>query len=181
MRTKTWERDKHTNHRLTINMHAGTHIDGPMHLSASTTYLNELPAETFVGEGCLLDVRGEAVIGCRDEYEDRIQEGQIVLLYTGHGERFAEADYFSAHPVVGEELAELFVRKRVKMVGMDLPSPDRPPFAVHRLLFRHGILLLENLANLDRLADAKAEAFEVIALPLKIRADSSPARVLARV
>lgn len=30
---KTLQRDHYNNHQLNINMHAGTHIDGPMHLT----------------------------------------------------------------------------------------------------------------------------------------------------
>lgn len=32
--------DHYSNHQLSINMHAGTHIDGPMHLLDSKKYIN---------------------------------------------------------------------------------------------------------------------------------------------
>lgn len=65
------------------------------------------------------------------------------------------------------------------MIGLDTPSPDRYPFAVHKHLLEHGVLILENLARLDQLLTATS--FEVIALPLNVKADSSIARVVARV
>jgi kynurenine formamidase len=65
------------------------------------------------------------------------------------------------------------------MVGMDMPSPDKYPFEIHKLLFDNGIYIIENLMNLDKLLGIKK--FEVIALPLKIKADSSIARVVAKV
>ena len=49
----------------------------------------------------------------------------------------------------------------------------------HKLLFDNGIYIIENLMNLDKLLGIKK--FEVIALPLKIKADSSIARVVAKV
>jgi kynurenine formamidase len=32
LHSKKFQTDYYNNHQLTINMHAGTHIDGPMHL-----------------------------------------------------------------------------------------------------------------------------------------------------
>lgn len=64
------------------------------------------------------------------------------------------------------------------MVCLDMPSPDKYPFDVHKYLFGHGIFIAENLTNTDRLLSLTA--FEMIALPLLIRADSSPARIIAR-
>lgn len=173
------QRDHYNNHLLTINMHAGTHMDGPMHLTDSTTYLNEVPIDRFIGEGCLIDVEGEREIGYRPEYESLIREESIVLVHTGHDRLFGQPGYFEDYPVLTVPFAELLVRKRVKIVGLDTPSPDRYPFEVHRHLFANDVLILENLANVDKLLGA--EAFEITALPLRIRADSSIARVIARI
>ncbi|WP_339322027.1 cyclase family protein [Paenibacillus sp. FSL W8-0194] len=176
---KTLQRDHYNNHQLNINMHAGTHIDGPMHLTDRRVYLSEYSPDKFIGEGCLLNVRGEREIGYQPAYEERIKEHGIVLLHTGHGKRYGHSDYFTDYPVLTLGLAELFVRKNVKLVGLDTPSPDKFPFEVHKYLFEHDILLIENLTNLDGMEGAGS--FEVIAMPLYIQADSSIARVVARV
>lgn len=76
-------------------------------------------------------------------------------------------------------LARFLLSRKVKMLGMDLPSPDEYPFPVHKLLLENNVYILENLTNLDKLLNLSA--FEVIAFPLKMRADSSIARVVARV
>jgi hypothetical protein len=65
------------------------------------------------------------------------------------------------------------------MLGMDTPSPDRAPYQVHQSLLSAGIYIIENLTNLNKLTGEKY--FEIISLPLKIKANSSPARVLARI
>lgn len=61
---------------------------------------------------------------------------------------------------------------------MDTPSPDRVPYAVHRLLLASNILIMENLAHLDQLLGVAQ--FEVFALPLKLHADAAPVRVVAK-
>lgn len=178
--SKVYERDFYNNHQLTINMHAGTHIDGPMHLLDRKEYLSEIPLETFIGEGVVIDVSGGMKeIAYKEEYEERIKNNQIVLLYTGFGSRFGQPGYFSDHPVLTMEFAQLIVKKQIKMIGLDMPSPDRDPFEIHKCLFENRILIAENLTNLDQLLHVPA--FEVIALPLSIRADSSIARIIARI
>ncbi|RCW39617.1 cyclase family protein [Paenibacillus prosopidis] len=179
VQSKYIQHNYYNNHQMTINMHAGTHIDGPMHLIDCTVYLNEFPLETFIGEGCLLDVSEETTINYKEEYEQLIKQKQIVILYTGHSKFFGQSKYFEDYPVLTVEFAELLVRKQVKMIGLDTPSPDKYPFEVHKCLFQNKILITENLTNVEQLLHVKS--FEIIALPLHIRADSSIARVIARV
>jgi kynurenine formamidase len=177
--SKHISKDYYNNHQLSINMHAGTHIDGPMHLLDVQQYIDEFPVEQFVGEAVLLDVCGVSAITYQEEYEELIQEEQIVIVYSGHGELYGQPSYFTDYPVLTEEFVDLLIRKRVKMIGLDTPSPDKYPFDMHKKLFGNHILIIENLKHVERLLGINA--FEIIALPLRIQADSSIARVIARV
>jgi len=177
--SKHYEKDSYSDHMLSINMHAGTHIDGPMHLTGRNVYINEFPLDTFIGDSCLLDVSGEHVIDYKAEYEQAIRTGQIVILHTGHSKRYGEPDYFTAYPPITLAFAEMLVRKGVKMIGLDTPSPDYEPFEVHQYLFQNNVLIIENLTNVEQLLTVSS--FEIIALPLNIKADSSIARVIARI
>jgi len=179
VRSKHIKQDGYTNHQLSANMHAGTHIDGPMHLLDCDKYLNEFPVETFIGEGCLLDVSQDRTIDYKAEYEQHIQQKQIVLLYTGYSQYYGQPRYYTDHPVLTLQFAELLVRKQVKMIGLDFPSPDSYPFEIHKYMFQHDILIIENLTNVEKLL--QVPSFEIIALPLSIKADSSLARVVAKV
>jgi kynurenine formamidase len=121
IQSKYIQEDYYNNHYLKINMHSGTHIDGPMHLLDTTTYLNEFPLDTFIGEGSVLDVSGETIIDYKEEYEELIQQKQIVILYTGHSKYFGQSKYFTDYPTLTTEFAGLLIRKEVKMVGLDTP------------------------------------------------------------
>ncbi|MDD4296161.1 MAG: cyclase family protein [Ruminiclostridium sp.] len=171
--------DKYNNHTLEINMHSGTHIDSPMHLTDSKNYMSDLPLESFIADGSIFDVRNQSVIKFETEYEKLIKEDSIVLLYTGYDKYYGTKEYYENHPCVDMELCKLLIKKNIKMLGMDTPSPDRYPFEIHKLLFKNNIYILENLTNLDQLL--YAEKFEVTALPLKIKADSSITRAVARI
>lgn len=77
-----------------------------------------------------------------------------------------------------EEFAETMVKAHVKIVGMDILAPDVAPFPTHKILLGNGILIIENLVNLEKLMDIPT--FEVIALPMKLQSDAAWVRVVAR-
>ena len=176
---KYLEEDKYNNFRLEIGMHAGTHIDTPMHLTKRKTFINEIPLNNFVGNGCLLDVRGEKIIGFKQEYIDVVNENDIVILFTSHSDKYGTKEYYKNHPVINEELADFFIEKKIKMLGMDLPSPDKYPFEIHKKMFQNNILIIENLTNLFELVNINN--FNIIAFPLKIKAEASIVRVIASI
>ena len=176
--SKHLDEDGYNNYYLKIGMHSGTHIDTPMHLTSGSRYISDYPLDRFVGEGCVIDVRGREFITMEKEYHAEIQRGAIVLFCTGHSRLFGTEEYFKSYPVLEPELADFLISRGVKMVGLDSPSPDRYPFTVHKKLLGSDILIAENLTNLQRLLSAGR--FEVLALPLNIEADSSIARVAAR-
>ncbi|NLL88610.1 MAG: cyclase family protein [Firmicutes bacterium] len=173
------DKDGSNNSRLETGMHAGTHLDLPSHFLDSNVSVDQLAVERFAGTGCLLDVRNEQVIDMKPEYETNVQENDIVLLFTGFGRHLKSDSYFTDHPVVDQRLAEFFAAKKIKMVGMDLPSPDREPFEIHRILLQADILIMENLTSLNLLLGVRN--FEVIAFPLKVKAEAALLRAVARV
>lgn len=177
-KTASFEDDGYTLFNIETGLHVGTHIDIPMHMSNSKKYISEYTIDKFIGNGVLLNVVGEKVIGIKDEYYKRIKENDIVLLYTGFSEKFGEEDYFKEYPIVSEEFAEFLVRKKIKMLGVDSPSPDKSPYNIHKVLCENNIPILENLTNLKNLL--YVEDFEVFAQPLKINAEASLVRAFAR-
>lgn len=176
---KYLDTDKHNNHRLDISMHSGTHIDSPMHLTDCKQYISELSLKSFIADGCVLDVRNQAIIKLKAEYDTLIKENSIVLLYTGFDTYYGAKKYYENYPCMDIELCKFLIEKNIKMVGMDIPAPDRYPFEIHKLLFKNNIYVMENLTNLDQLLNI--DRFEVIAFPLKVKADSSMTRAVARI
>jgi kynurenine formamidase len=176
---KNLQSDGYSNFRLLAEMHVGTHIDGPAHMIPGSITISQLPPEQFAGKGVIIDVRGEKLIEFRESFRNEILKGTIVLFYSGLDTSFGEPEYFSNHPVMSEELALFLADQKIKIVGFDWPSPDHHPYPIHKILLKNNILLLENLTNLDQLLNEPD--FEMFAFPLKIEADSSLVRVVARV
>jgi kynurenine formamidase len=174
-----FSRDGFNNFRFTGGMHTGTHIDGPMHMTKSVCFIDDLSLDQFIGTGCLLNASGMGIISCTPEFKSAIVPESIVLIYTGFGKHFGSEEYYKNHPVVSMELARYLVQLKIKMVCLDMPSPDKSPYEVHTLLLNNSVLIAENLAGMEKLLTIKN--FEIIALPMPLHADSSPARIVARI
>ena len=175
----SYGKEGHTNFLLSTGMHAGTHLDGPMHLTKSLSRMSELPMDMFAGEGFLVDVVGKKLIDLPESAFDLLLPGSVVLFYTGFDRYFSQQDYYLSYPELSEATARILVEKKVKIVGMDFPSPDYAPFLIHDILLNNQVLILENLTNLSALIPYRE--FELLAFPLKIQSDSSPVRVVARI
>jgi len=175
------ETDGFVSYRLDSGLHIGTHIDAPMHMVHDKRLMSDFDISNFIGKGVLLNVVGESPIIMKSDYEQIIHENSIVLLYTGH-DRFwydSPEKYYTKYPSIDPLLAEFLVSRKIKILGMDMPSPDHAPFNIHKIFLGNDIFLLENLTNLQLLDDISD--FEVMAFPLKITAEGSFVRAVCRV
>lgn len=175
----TVTRDGYATYFLSSNLHAGTHMDMPSHILPDKRMASDFSLDHFSGQGILLDVRGQAMISYQQSYEQLVKENSVVVLYTGHDEFYGSSSYFSEHPVITEDFSDFLIRKQVKILGMDMPSPDKTPYNRHKQLLNAEIFLLENLTHLSELVTV--DSFELIAMPLKIEAEASFVRAYAKV
>ncbi|PYG86866.1 kynurenine formamidase [Ruminiclostridium sufflavum DSM 19573] len=175
--TRIYGTDHYSNHRLETEMHAGTHVDGPMHMLDVNKHICDIGLEHFCGKGCIIRSHNESIIRIRDEYPDIIKGKDIVLLHTGMDSCYGKKEYYLNHPVLDMSFCEMLASNNIKMVGFDMPSPDRFPFEAHKYLLSHRILILENLTNLDKINDG--ESFELMAFPIKVKSDSCMVRAVA--
>lgn len=175
--TVHFDEDTCVNYTIKSSMHVGTHMDGPMHMVKEGRQLCDIAVNRFFGRGVLVDARGKVLLDLELLPAD-IQAGDIVLFWTDWEQHFGQPVYFENFPVLSEALAQRLVELKVKMIGLDSPSPDREPYTVHRILLKEEILILENLTGLGAL---EGRQFQVTALPTKYAADSAPARVIALV
>ena len=164
---------------IRTGMHAGTHMDGPLHMIEDGNYLSEIPVERFIGRGVLIDARGMEKIDVDLLSGVQLRQKDIVLLLTGLSGKFRDPAYYRDYPEVTESFAEALIKAGVSILGLDTPGPDHHPFDIHRILLKGQVLIIENLTNLESLLGTTE--FEVCALPAKFRAEAAPVRVVARV
>jgi kynurenine formamidase len=166
--------DGYMDHTVKMGTHNGTHIDAPAHMIEGGKMLSDFPLDTFIGPGKLVDARNGLTPAGIDAAG--VEQGDIVLLYTGASDIYTDPDYYYHEPVVSDEAAMHLIKLGVKMVGLDMGSIDEDPFIIHKALLRKDILIIENLVNLSALLNAE---FKIHALPLNLHVEGAPARVIA--
>ncbi len=169
--------------RLDTNVHCGTHMDAPFHFHNDGSTIDQIPLGSCIGPAVLMDIRSLAP---REEVRVRhllgqrelLKETKRVVFCTGWWTQWDYPHYFTDYPVLSGEAAEYLVSLGVKLVGVDTPSVDAPPFPAHLSLLGAGVVIVENLTNLDRIPAGK---FHLTVAPIKSSgADASPARAFSQ-
>ena len=160
--------------RLTFNSHFSTHIDAPFHMLEGGKKLTDYPIEHFIGDAIVVDARGTPK---KEPNLADVKRNDIVLLETGHTKKAYSPEFYIDNPTITEGTAQELIDKQVKIVGIDSYTTDNEPFIIHKMLFKHDILLVENLVNLDKLTNKR---FKCYIMPLNIKdGDGAPCRVIA--
>ncbi len=172
---------------LRMSGHSGTHIDAPLHVFDGLASIDAIEAQRFVGPGVALRVRKEACdpVSAADlEAAARglLRAGDMVLIHTGWDRYYGDPRYLTDYPSLTLDAADWLIERGVKLVALDMLSPDlpgnrRPPDAqlvVHRRLLGNDVLIAENLTGI---AAVVGHRLQVHALPLKIaEGDGAPSR-----
>lgn len=167
---------------LSMGLHCGTHMDAPFHFFQSAATIDQVLLERCMGPAVLVRLPWNAhglSIEVRHvaPFESQLRASRRVVFNTAWHHRWGVDDYFTEHPVITGPAAQFLVDCGVHLVGVDTPSVDRPPFPAHLVLLGGGVLIVENLTNLDAIP---ADVFDLIATPLKIVGrDGSPVRAVA--
>jgi kynurenine formamidase len=159
-------------------MHVGTHMDAPFHMIANGAMMSEIPVTQFFGRGHLVDARGRQTVTLDLLDNIPLEKGDIVLVLTGWYKHFRLPDYYENFPEIDPIFAQRLVDAGVSILGLDTPTPDKPPFTVHKILLGNNVLIIENLTDLELLLDVGA--FDITAAPAKFHCEAAPVRVVAK-
>lgn len=175
--------------KLVLGTHVATHVDAPFHALADGATLDQIPLDRFVGQAVRVDVAGKLGKDAIDVADiehaiDDLTPGARVILATGWlTKAWPSPAYFTEGPFLTRAAARFLADRRPLLLGMDFPNVDssdetKPgiPAPNHQILLGTGMVLLENLANLEKVP----RTFGLIAVPLRIAGgDGCPVRALA--
>ncbi|KAF8633863.1 hypothetical protein AX15_001198 [Amanita polypyramis BW_CC] len=195
-------------HSLSLGTHTGTHIDAPSHFILDGKYIGQIPLEELVAIPAVVvdlskrhfrtDTSDNTGIRAREritwadliKHEERMKGGAL-LLYTGWSKKWCTPEHF-AHPYLTRDAAEGIIARGIKILGIDMASPDETPaegvsgkegFGVHETILGNGRLIVENVANMEVLLGGKEvnEDWVVSFVPLYLGGveDGSPIRAFA--
>ncbi len=168
--------------QVMIGTHQGTHLDAMFHSFADGRTVERMPLDWFYGPARLLrlpKLAGDEITS--DDlrpFEPHLKPEAKVILATGWHRHFGAPDFFTDHPSLTVEAARYLASRRIRLLGMDMPSPSKAWLEIHHLLQAREveIVLVEALANLDALPDE----FTLAAFPLPLAGrDGSPVRAVA--
>jgi kynurenine formamidase len=183
------EKDGYNLELLFLSTHTGTHIDAPYHFLKKGQKIHQITTKRLVTEAVLIKIRKNSDQSITktdiEKFEKRygkIDDGSTVIFHTGWQKNLEKKSYFLKNPGLAISAARYLASKRINLVGIDSPSIDLGKdnkFSVHHILAKNGILVVENLANLDKI---HSENFHLIVAPLKLKnATGSPIRAIALV
>jgi arylformamidase len=180
--TRTDGRRSLNSTKITLGLHCATHMDAPFHFFENEMSIDQVPLDVCVGKALMIDVRNAlegSLIGVHhlEPQEAKIREIRRIVIHSGWSSKWGTPEFFSGHPMLTPEAAQILVDCGVRLVAVDFPAIDRAPYPVHITFLSRGIIIVENLTNLAAL---KKDVFDLIVLPLKFTGrDGSPVRAIA--
>ena len=185
-----WENIKEDGYNLELlflSSHTGTHMDAPHHFLEKGAKIHEISLKKLVSEAVLIKSRKKSneSITKTDIQKFEKKYGKIdgfssVIFFTGWQRNLQQKYYFTKNPGLSVSAAKYLALKKISLVGIDSPSIDLgtdSKFSVHQIFAKKGILIVENLAGLEKIKSSK---FYLVVLPLKLKnATGSPVRAIA--
>lgn len=161
---------------MSMCLHAGTHVDAPLHYLENAAAIGGLPLEAVVGPARVIAIQDPKSITAKELADHRIRRGERLLFKTRNRERASFEDYVSLAP----EAAGYLAGRGIRAAGIDYLSigpPGEDGDEVHRILLGAGVWIIEGLD----LAAVDPGKYDLVCLPLNIPAsDGAPARAILR-
>ena len=174
---------------VNMGVHNGTHADATFHFDESGEPIDRMPLDAYVGDAVVVDLTklfagtGEGLdktrqIGVADleAISASLEQAPRLLFKTGV---WKDSKVFPEWiPVIAPDVAEWLRKRKVKLLGLDLPSVD--PIEAKKLS-NHYALAAARIAILESLdlSEVEAGTYHFAALPLKIAGgDAGPVRAV---
>ncbi|MCC6579076.1 MAG: cyclase family protein [Phycisphaeraceae bacterium] len=170
--------------QVVMSTHQGTHLDAMYHFVDDGKTIEQMPLDWFHGPAHVLRMPKEPKAELTTEdfkpFESLLVPGAKIIYETGWHRHFGQDDFFTDFPSLTQDAARYLVSRRIRLLGMDTPTPSRDWYEVHHILLGHDaeIVIVESLAHLDLLPDQ----FTFMGFPLKFQGrDGSPIRAVGLV
>jgi len=177
-------------HNWLLSEHTGTHTDAIFEYDPGGPTLDEMPLEYYYGEAICVDVSDvrhpdyitrERLAAAVERSGQGLRTGDIVLLYTGHGDRtFGTREFIEVYTGLDRDAALWLAERGAVNIGIDslaIDHSDDTGFSAHAVCAEYQIVNTENLTNLRQLTGTR---FMYMGLPLHFRRGTgSPVRAVA--
>lgn len=168
--------------QISMSSHQGTHLDAMYHFIDDGKTLDQMPLDWFYGETHILRIpkqaKEEITVEDLKAYEHLLTEGAKIIYETGWFREFGADHFFTEFPSLTQDAARYLASRKIRMLGMDTPTPSYDWYEVHHILLGEEIVIVETLTNLDQVPDT----ITFMGFPLNLKGrDGSPIRAVAMV
>lgn len=165
-------------------MHAGTHLDAPLHFLENGDDVAQIPIEKTIGlANCIHIIPENGILkteAIRIAYDALEKKQSRLLLETAWEAKAGTREYFTDFPGFEPDIIRFLAENHIVLLGTDLPSVKfgtNDQLSAHTALLERKIVIVENLVCLSAVS---AVCF-LSCLPLKITGmDGSMVRAVAR-
>jgi len=197
-----WEDKGFVSNIVELTVHAGTHIDSPHHFVRSAGGVETLPLDALIGDAIVLDLTAKGKANARIGPDDldaaeqaleaqgiRIEPDGMLFLRTDwpKNQNTTSPEWWNESPCLTAAAAEWLIARRPRVLGFDFAQEEKGAdyqtageiltsgMRVHRIILPKIVYQIENLINLDQIPSK----VKIVALPVKWKTESAPARVIA--
>ena len=170
---------------INMGVHNGTHADAVFHFDPRGETIERMPLDIYFGDAVVVDLTGsfsqpdhnrQIRVADLEAFAASIEQTKRLLLKTGV---WKDSKTFPDWiPVIAPDVAAWLQKRRVKLIGLDLPSVDSIEAKIlvnHHALGAVQIVIVESLD----LSEVTAGIYHLAALPLKIAGgDAAPVRAV---
>lgn len=167
-----------------MGVHNGTHADAPFHFEEGADTIERMPLEIYFGDAVLVDLTKQfetdrtrqITVADIESCSAALESAPRLLLRTGV---WKDSTVFPEWiPVIAPDVPEWLEKRKVKLIGLDLPSVDSidaRKLVNHYALAAAGVAIVESLD----LSEVAAGVYHFSALPLRISGgDAGPVRAI---
>jgi arylformamidase len=167
-----------------MGVHNGTHADAPFHFEQGADTIERMPLEIYLGDAVVLDLTKQfetdqtpqITVADIESCSDALGLAPRLLLKTNV---WKDTELFPDWiPVIAPDVPEWLRARKVKLLGLDLPSVDSIDA---KKLVNHYALAAARIAIVESLDLSAIEAgtYHFSALPLRISGgDAGPVRAI---
>ena len=167
--------------RLTCSVHAGTHVDAPIHFVDGSSAVENLPLDILIGPTAVVELLDVDAITADCLEALALPSNMTRLLFkTRNSELWADPrhDFYPDFVALTPDAANWVVRRGIRLLGVDYLSVQRfhdPEPTTHRILLGAGVVIVEGLD----LSAVPPGTYQLLCLPLKlVGSDGAPARAV---
>lgn len=165
---------------LACGVHAGTHVDAPLHFLDGAPSVEALPLDVLTGPAYVAHLPQASVIDAETLEGAAIpKDASRVLLKTRNGRLWDESpdEFREGFIAVNASGAAWLVDRGVRLIGVDYLSvaPFGEAVETHHILLEAGVVIIEGV-DLRQVPPGK---YDLCCLPLKlVGSDGAPARAI---